>query len=89
MEWELVQIAGVSFGRLVIQLDLSCLVSEDIQYLDDGQLDNPYSGRVSAGNYTEVVTTKVNWVRWVAAGWRDGLTFVLLLLDSPNWTFPL
>ncbi|CAJ1382713.1 unnamed protein product [Effrenium voratum] len=30
----------------------------DMQYLDDGQLDNPYSGRVSAGNYTEVVTTK-------------------------------
>ena len=29
-----------------------------MQYLDDGQLDNPYSGRVSSGNYTEVVTTK-------------------------------
>lgn len=28
------------------------------QYLEDGQLDNPYSGRVSAGNYTEVITTK-------------------------------
>ena len=27
-------------------------------YLDDGQLDNPYSGRVSGGNYTEVITTK-------------------------------
>ena len=27
--------------------------------MEDGQLDNPYSGRVSAGNYTEVITTKV------------------------------
>jgi len=30
----------------------------DMTYLDDGQLDNPYSGRVSGGNYTEVITTK-------------------------------
>ena len=34
------------------------LLAKDRQYLDDGQLDNPYSGRVSSGNYTEVVTTK-------------------------------
>ena len=32
--------------------------TEDMTYLDDGQLDNPYSGRVSGGNYTEVITTK-------------------------------
>jgi hypothetical protein len=42
------------------QMNSVCLVSEDIQYLDDGQLDNPYSGRVSAGNYTEVITTKAS-----------------------------
>ena len=54
-----------------------CWVSEDIQYLDDGQLDNPYSGRVSAGNYTEVVTTKAGEM-WL--GWMTSRT--LLLLDS-------
>lgn len=35
-----------------------CCVLKERKYLDDGQLDNPYSGRVSGGNYTEVVTTK-------------------------------
>ena len=68
--------------------------------MDDGQLDNPYSGRVSAGNYTEVVTTKVRRLG-LARGWGGGALekvakrlvskFAVVLVslsDGPKWVPP-
>ena len=49
------------------------LATEDMTYLDDGQLDNPYSGRVSGGNYTEVITTKERICGgWSITSWCQG-----------------
>ena len=58
--------------------------SQDMQYLDDGQLDNPYSGRVSGGNYTEVVTTKAT--RKLGAAGCHGLVKLPDGLPMTCWT---